>query len=110
VQLTAEPPYSHVEPVTEVLRGVPITDPYRWLEDQGPTRTREWLAAQTQHVRVHLDANPGRERTRTRISELLDLKVGGDFGYFFHDRLPTEVQFSTFLRDGQKREIHLSFR
>ncbi len=40
------PPYSQVEAVTEVLHGVPVTDPYRWLEDQESPRTREAMACQ----------------------------------------------------------------
>jgi len=71
LQLIANPPYSSVEPVTEVLHGVPVTDPYRWLEDQESPRTREWLAAQTQYARAYLDAIPGRERIRERIRDLL---------------------------------------
>ena len=28
------PPPTEVESITEVLHGVEVTDPYRWLEDQ----------------------------------------------------------------------------
>src|SRR5581483_6844696 len=56
------PPFSPVEPVTEVLHGVPVTDPYRWLEDQESPRTREWIAAQTRYTRSYLDSIPGRKR------------------------------------------------
>ncbi len=62
--LMEPPPFSPVEPVTEVLHGVPVTDPYRWLEDQESPRTREWIAAQTRYTRSYLDSIPGRERIR----------------------------------------------
>ena len=41
------PPPTPVEPVTETLHGVEVTDPYRWLEDQNSPRIREWLGEQT---------------------------------------------------------------
>ena len=44
------PPQTYVEAVTEVLCGVSIADPYRWLEDQDSPRTNEWVEAQTQHA------------------------------------------------------------
>ena len=39
-----DPPYTPVEPVTDVWHGLAITDPYRWLEDSHSERTREWIA------------------------------------------------------------------
>ena len=41
------PPPTQVEPVTEVLHGVEVTDPYRWLEDQNSPRHAGWLEEQT---------------------------------------------------------------
>jgi len=112
LQLTAIPPYSPVEPVTEVLHGVPITDPYRWLEDQESTRTREWLAAQTQYARAYLDAIPARDRIRERIRELLDVEtydsiqqVGNK--YVFRKRVSGQEQPCIFLREGPDGEDQL---
>ena len=68
------PPPTPVEPVTEVLHGVEVTDPYRWLEDQNSPRTRAWLEEQTAYTRSYLDAIPGREQIRLRVRELLALK------------------------------------
>jgi prolyl oligopeptidase len=70
----AAPPPTHVEPVTEILHGVEVTDPYRWLEDQNSARTRAWLEEQTAYTRAYLDAIPGREQIRERVRELLALK------------------------------------
>jgi prolyl oligopeptidase len=103
--LMEPPPYSEVEPVTEVLHGVPVTDPYRWLEDQESPRTRAWISAQTQYARSYLDSIPSRERIRNRIRELLDVetydllqKVGNR--YFFRKRLPGQEQPSIYMREG----------
>src|SRR5207247_776401 len=57
----------------DVLHGIPVTDPYRWLEDQNSPRTRKWLEEQTAYTRVYLDAIPGREPIRNRVSEFLSI-------------------------------------
>src|SRR5579863_2700189 len=97
LRLTSAPPFSATEPVTEILHGVPISDPYRWLEDQNSARTRDWLAAQHSYARPFLNAIPGRDRIRNRVRELLDVethdclqKVGTQ--YFFQKRLPGREQ------------------
>ena len=70
----AAPPPTPVEPVTETLHGVEVTDPYRWLEDQNSPRTRAWLEEQTAYTRAYFDAIPGREQIRERVRELLAFK------------------------------------
>lgn len=68
------PPPTVVEPITETLHGVEVTDPYRWLEDQNSPRTRAWLEEQTAYTRAYLEAIPGRELVGGRVKELLALK------------------------------------
>jgi prolyl oligopeptidase len=111
-KLMEPPPCSPVEPVTEVLHGVTVTDPYRWLEDQDSAQTRVWLEAQTEYARAYLDAIPGREQIRERIRELLDVetydsiqKVGQR--YFFRKRLPGQEQPCVYLREGPDGEDRL---
>jgi prolyl oligopeptidase len=65
------PPQTLIEPVTDILHGVPVTDPYRWLEDQNSPRTRKWLEEQAAYTRAYFDAIPGRDSIRRRVSELL---------------------------------------
>jgi prolyl oligopeptidase len=99
------PPCSEIEPVIDILHGTSITDPYRWLEDQGSDRTREWIAAQTRYARSYLDSIPGRDRIRERVRELVDVetydsvqKVGSR--YFFRKRLRGQEQPCICVRDG----------
>lgn len=99
------PPYSPIETVTDILHGVAVLDPYRWLEDQESPRTREWISAQTRYARSYLDSIPDRERIRHRIRELLDVetydslqKVGNR--YFFRKRPPGQEQPSIYMREG----------
>jgi prolyl oligopeptidase len=100
------PPYSEIEAVTEILHGVPVTDPYRWLEDQESPRTRDWISAQMRYARSYLDSISGREQIRGRIYELLDVetydslhKIGNR--YFFRKRLPGQEQPCIWVREGR---------
>ena len=105
------PPYSRIEPVTDVLHGVPVVDPYRWLEDQDSQETRAWLAEQSCYARSYLEAIPGRPIIRERIRQFLDVEtydciqaVGNR--YVFRKRLRGQEQPGIYLReedDGEDR-------
>ena len=104
-QLVMPPPYTVREDVTDVLHGVFVTDPYRWLEDQNSARTRAWIEEQTRYARTYLDNLPGRERIRERIRQFLAvdtydslLRVGQR--YFFRKRVGQEEQPGIYLRNG----------
>jgi prolyl oligopeptidase len=98
-------PNSPVEPVTDILHGTPITDPYRWLEDQNSPRTRNWIEEQTRYARSYLDSLPGRERIRARIREFLavetydSVQIAGA-RYLFRKRLAEQEQPCIYLREG----------
>ena len=99
------PPHSEVKAVTEIMHGVSIVDPYRWLEEQESPSTREWIRAQTRYSRSYLDSIAIRGRIRERIRELLDVetydslqKVGNS--YLFRKRVPLQEQPCICLREG----------
>src|SRR2546427_4399030 len=106
------PPLSEQEPVTEILHGVPVTDAYRWLEDQDSPRTRVWIEEQTRYARNYLDAIPRRELIRRRTREFLavethdSLQKAGD-RYFFRKRLPNQEQPCIYMRNGADGEDQL---
>jgi prolyl oligopeptidase len=103
-KLMEPPPHSPIEVVTDFLHGVPVDDPYRWLEDQDSPRTRAWIAEQTRYAHGYLDAIPGRELIRHRIREFLavetydSLQKAGD-RYFFRKRLPDQEQPCIYMRN-----------
>ena len=106
------PPVSLQEPVTEILHGMSVTDPYRWLEDQHSPRTRAWIEEQTSYARAYLDRIPGRHRIRARIREFLavetydSLQKAGN-RYFFRKRLPDEEQPCIYMREEADGEDQL---
>lgn len=110
--LISAPPATAIEPVTEVLHGVPVTDPYRWLEDQGSPRTRDWIHRQTRYARAHLDNMPGREKIRKRIREFLAVETYDSVQkagqrYFFRKRLPDQEQPCIYMRERHGGEDQL---
>lgn len=99
------PPYTTVEPVTEIIHGVEVTDPYHWLEDQDSERTRRWLEEQTRYAREILDSLHGRERVRRRVAELLSVEMIGPphkvgDRYFFLKRDEGQDQPVICVREG----------
>ena len=104
-ELIEPTPHSPVESVADILHGVTVSDPYRWLEDQESCKTRQWIATQTQFARSYLDSIPGRARIRERVRELLDVETYDSFlragnRYFFRKRAPGSEQPCIFLREG----------
>jgi len=110
--LASAPPFTSIEPVTEVLHGVSVTDPYRWLEDQDSPRTRRWIEEQTRYAREYLDHLPGRQKIRERIREFLavetydSLQKAGN-RYFFRKRLADQEQPCICMRVGADGEDQL---
>jgi prolyl oligopeptidase len=103
------PPPTPVEPVTEVLHGVEVTDPYRWLEDQNSPRTRKWLEEQTAYTRAYLDAIPGRNRIGERVKDLLSAEVLSEpwkasNRYFFTKRAAGAEQAIIAMRESASGE------
>src|SRR5271156_4135118 len=106
------PPFSEQEPVTEILHGVPMTDAYRWLEDQGSPRTRAWIEEQTLYARNYLDSIPGRDHIRERIREFLAVETHDSLQkagnrYFFRKRFPDQEQPCIYMRNGADGEDQL---
>jgi hypothetical protein len=83
------PPTTRREDFREILDGVEVPDPYRWLEDGDAPETRAWLAAQQEYARPFLDT-PIRKRIRARLAELMKIdEIGFPLersGYYFYSR------------------------
>jgi prolyl oligopeptidase len=56
--------------LVETLHGVPVADPYRWLEDDTAQDTRAWVDAQNALTRSVLDGEPS-DPTRLTVVQRL---------------------------------------
>ena len=102
---SAAPPPTRTDNVREVLHGVEMVDPYRWLEDQNSPETRAWIDAQNRYTRSVLDSIPGRERLSKRIAKLLKVDsvsepVERKGKYFFTKRLAEQDLPVIVMRNG----------
>ena len=61
----------------DVLHGVDVPDPYRWLEDIDSEETQEWIKAQNAVTMDYLEGIPSREKIRKRMTELWDYEKFG---------------------------------
>lgn len=99
------PPPTRVDNVREVIHGVEVVDPYRWLEDQQSPETRAWIEAQNKYTRSLLDAWPGRAALQRRLTELMKIEEIGvphehHGRYFYSKRLADQDLFVSYVRKG----------
>ena len=59
------------EDIAETLHGVPVADPYRWLENADDPRTRTWLEQQAALMSAERAQWTTRDAFATRVAELL---------------------------------------
>jgi prolyl oligopeptidase len=64
-------PITRQEDVIDVLHGVAVADPFRWLENGESEETRAWVERQNTLTRTVLDAAPPRAAIHSRLDELL---------------------------------------
>ena len=69
------PPHTRREAVVDTLHGVPVPDPYRWLETGDDPEVQQWVAEQNRHTRTALDALPDRGAWHERLVALMSLPL-----------------------------------
>lgn len=65
-----KPPATRQDNIKEIIHGVEIVDPFRWLEDQGSQETKDWVAAENGYTHALLDPLPIRQRAYRRLMEM----------------------------------------
>ncbi len=100
-----EHPVTRAEEVVDEIHGIKVADPYRWLEDGEREEVRAWVEAQNAHTRSLLDARPGREAVRSRLTSLLSIgtltsPVPRRGRYFYTRREGKQNQPVLYVRDG----------
>jgi prolyl oligopeptidase len=105
-QDTKKPAYppTKTDNVVDVLHGVKIVDPYRWLEDGNSAETKEWVEKQNALTQSLLGKVPAREEIREKLGKLLEI---GSLGtptprkgrYFYTKREGTQNQPVLYVRD-----------
>ncbi len=90
--------------VEEVLHGVTVQDPYRWLEDGESAETSQWVATQVDYTDGYIERLPTRQGIRDRMTEILasgsistPREAGGR--YFYSRRSGEQDQPVTYMRD-----------
>jgi prolyl oligopeptidase len=91
------PPDTRIETVADVMHGVEIPDPYRWLEDRDSPATRAWIEEQNAYAELVVGQTPTRAWLEERLTELIDRddigtpRRAGDYEYFTMRRKGEEL-------------------
>ena len=90
-------PPTRADDLVEELHGVPVADPYRWMEDLDSDELRQWIDAQNELTFGLLDSSPLREEIRQRMTTLWNYekvspptKKTGRYFYFYNDGLQNQ--------------------
>src|SRR5262245_34569558 len=98
-------PKTAISEVKEIIQGVEISDPYRWLEEQNSPQTREWIDEQNAYTDSVIAKLPGRDALREKVSALLKIENMNiptlrNGRYFFTRRLADQDQAMLYVRQG----------
>ena len=74
---TTEYPTSPRVDHADVVHGITVADPYRWLEEIDSEQTQRWIKAQNETSSSYLAKIPQREAITKRLTELWDYERYG---------------------------------
>ena len=105
-------PLTRRDGTVDVLHGVSVPDPYRWLEEVDSAEAAEWVKQQNRVTFGYLKDLPGRERLRRRLTELwnyerFDLPVRRGERFFFEHNTGLQDQWPLYWMDGAADERHV---
>jgi prolyl oligopeptidase len=105
-------PVTKRKPVTKVMHGVKVTDPYRWLEDQNSPETRKWIAAQNKYSDALLKNQPSRPYLKRKLTQMLKIEsvsppAQRNGRFFFTRQRPQDEQAILYYRDGVNGKDHV---
>lgn len=86
------PPATPAETTSDVVQGVSVADPYRWLENWSDPKVQAWSAAQNERSRAYLDALASQKP----VSEALMRLVSSTSPAFFDLKPRGAVVFATY--------------
>jgi len=97
--------------VEELIHGVVVRDPYRWLEDGSSRETRDWVADQQRRYDEYFAQSEDLDLLRERVREYLDVETVDQPAkianrYFYRRRNKGSEQACIYMRDiatGQER-------
>ncbi len=69
------PPPAPRDQVVDILHGVRVADPYRWLEDSSAPRTQAWIKAQQRYTKRLLDQRSSLDRLKGELRALTALET-----------------------------------
>ena len=104
-------PPARADALVETLHGVPVADPYRWLEDPGSPETLAWVEAENALTRATLDG-PARDALVRELSGLFNyartttlLKRGGRYFFLHNPGLLNQPRLHVREDSGQERVL-----
>ncbi len=105
------PPPTAVKIVVDTLHGIPVADPYRWLEDQNSPETRVWIRDQNEYTGKVMQAITGMDKINQRVGQLvntdyIDVPIERNGRYFVSKRMVGQQQCIIYVREGLSGEDH----
>lgn len=102
------------EDTFDVLHGIRIEDPYRWLEDPKSPRVAAWMREEDAAARKELASIASRDAGRARLAQLfyhdaVFAPYRRGKRYFYSRRYATKEKAIVYWREGEKGEPHVLF-
>lgn len=117
VNKTETPPAAPVNPITETIWGMEITDPYRYMENLEDTSVLNWFKSQSEYTRNALDNISGRqglldklwEFDKRKSNRIYNVVITKNDKYFYLKETPKDETGKLFFRDGYNGTERLLF-
>jgi prolyl oligopeptidase len=88
----------------EIIHGITVNDPYRWLEDRGLPETNAWIREQQQRSNAYFSMCPELSAVEAGVRKYLDVEVVDQPArvrdrYFYRKRGEGQEQGSIYVRE-----------